>query len=357
LRTVYHRTDEELIKDISGFLTELFDKFLYTNSVLFYILQIQKTADKYHIRGRIHRIIIHNEFTLDRRKYTRKYIEFPNNEVILSYVQESRGIRIEEYKRHINKLTPKEWEKYWKERRLRYRSKPVSEEKRLLINKKTYEYKVNKLQNMSPEDRHLFYKREYDNLQKRKQKYLHVFNMELKKALPKLRKYCRGLNCNNYEELVSETLLVAWEQHKKYRIGTNILTWLVNIAIKKNLVHLKKRRFSKEVLVDDFYFDDQFKQTLVSLFEPELDHVIEYKENERKKREELIIRCLNELPMNYRQYITLFSEGKSHVEIAELMGVKPTYSKTRLYMARSILSKKIKEEMEIVIRSCNGKEK
>jgi RNA polymerase sigma factor (sigma-70 family) len=356
MRTIYKRTQDELLSAVIGFLKELYEKFDYKSTVIFSELQIQETAKKYHIQGRIHRIIVRHEFVVSSdRRYTKRFPEFPNTEEILSYIEEAKELRNIEFLRSFNKLTKAEKHKYYANRYLRNKERwSVEDVKRL--NKLTYQYKLKKFATFTKEEIHEFYKKEYENQRKRKIKKLRVFNEELKKALPKVRNFCKGLDHNHYEDLIQETLLTAWTIKDKYKRGTNISAWLIGIAINKNLNELKRRTNSKEVLVADYYSESIFRESF-DYFEPELLHIIEQREKDKNKREQIIINCLNSLPENFRRYITLFSEGKTHREISEEMNVTPNYSKTRLYMARNLLAKEIKKRLKIDIRSVNGTEK
>ena len=59
---------------------------------------------------------------------------------------------------------------------------------------------------------------------------------------------------------------------------------------------------------------------------------------------EEIAQLLGQLPTGYRTVINLYAvEGKSHKEIAAILGIKPDTSASQLHRARNLLAKMVKE--------------
>ena len=102
--------------------------------------------------------------------------------------------------------------------------------------------------------------------------------------------------------------------------------WLSKIAVNESLLFLREqKRFQN----DDELLETGIEESL------EMDIDIDY---------ELCLKLVRELPTGYRSVFNLFViEGYSHKEIAELLGIAESASRSQLTRARNILKKKIKK--------------
>jgi len=311
------RTKEELLKDISNFLEELFQKFNTgepEQRLMTKHLQIQRTASKYQIQGRIHRCIIRNEFNVEHRRYKRNYLTFPNTEILESYIKEAYDIRYIEY--------IKNKEKYWH----------IHDQILALRKKKKYEKQILKA------------------------KLHNGFNIEFLDAMPKLTSYCKKL-CRNefYKDLVNETYIRAESIFNQYKPNTNMSAWLIEIAININAGNNKKyaREAKRFVFVPDY--DELLEKLLNEPYELELREIegeIQYPENTI----ETIQTCIENLSEIHKQHLMLFANGKSHQEIADILGIAPRYSITRLRNIRIQLAKNIELKLPgVKIKTASNK--
>lgn len=113
----------------------------------------------------------------------------------------------------------------------------------------------------------------------------------------------------------------------KYRGSGSMEAWVVRIAVKESL---------------------KFLRTMVQyeLLQPDYD-VIDDSEDDPSVRDippNIIRQMLNRLPTGYRTVLNLYVfEGKSHQEIARLLGIKKDSSASQLLRAKSMLAQMIRK--------------
>jgi RNA polymerase sigma-70 factor (ECF subfamily) len=134
------------------------------------------------------------------------------------------------------------------------------------------------------------------------------------------------------EDLVSDTILRAFERWEQYELGSNIRAWLFTI-----LYHLfvsRGRRIdSREVPLEDA--DGRARFPLVSEADPEgrfYDSIVD----------DEIARAIDALPPQYRSAVVLSDvHGFRYAELAEILGVPEGTAKSRLFRGRRILQRKL----------------
>lgn len=113
-----------------------------------------------------------------------------------------------------------------------------------------------------------------------------------------------------------------------YRGEGSLKAWMTRVAVNMSINFLKKS--GRLALVRD----DQVEARLVADEEPDADGVPPGALQE----------MIKSLPDGYRAVLNLYVfEDKSHKEIAEILGIKPTSSASQLYHAKALMAKKIKE--------------
>lgn len=132
-------------------------------------------------------------------------------------------------------------------------------------------------------------------------------------------------------DICQEIWLAVWRNLAGFRGGAKFTTWLHPIATRKALDHLRKRRrwfdrflpFTREDLVaDDSVRPDEAG-------------------DERRER---LHRVLNALPPMQRTVLALREvQGLSYDEISRAVGIPAGTVMSRLYHARRLLAKKLKE--------------
>lgn len=129
------------------------------------------------------------------------------------------------------------------------------------------------------------------------------------------------------EDALQEAFLSAFKNLGSYRAEATFGAWLKRIVVNKSINILKKR--SHELMGDDETWD-----------------VAEEKEEESVYMEGLTVdrvkRAIEELPDGYRAVLSLYLlEGYDHQEIAEIMNISESTSKSQLNRAKAKLKEKL----------------
>ena len=113
----------------------------------------------------------------------------------------------------------------------------------------------------------------------------------------------------------------------KYRGSGSLEAWVVRIAVNESLKFLRTK-------------------VQYELLQPDYD-VIDDSEDDPSVRDippDILRKMLNRLPTGYRTVLNLYVfEGKSHQEIARLLGIKKDSSASQLVRAKSMLAQMIRK--------------
>jgi RNA polymerase sigma-70 factor (ECF subfamily) len=135
------------------------------------------------------------------------------------------------------------------------------------------------------------------------------------------------------EDLVSDTLLRAFERWEQYRLGTNIRAWLFTI-----LYHVfvsRKRRIDAREVQPHEDSDGWSAHEAVGDADPEGTFYDSFLDEE-------ITRAIAALPDEYRSAVLLSDvQGLRYAEIAEALHVPEGTVKSRLFRGRRILQRKL----------------
>jgi RNA polymerase sigma-70 factor (ECF subfamily) len=136
------------------------------------------------------------------------------------------------------------------------------------------------------------------------------------------------------EDLVSDTLLRAFERWEQYRLGTNIRAWLFTI-----LYHVfvsRKRRVDAREVPRHEEPDGWTGPEPVGDANPEGTFFDSFLDEE-------ITRAIAALPPEYRSAVVLSDvQGLRYAEIAEVLRVPEGTVKSRLFRGRRILQRKLR---------------
>jgi len=126
------------------------------------------------------------------------------------------------------------------------------------------------------------------------------------------------------QDALQEAFISAFRNLESYRGDASFGSWIKKIVINKAINVLKKRKW--EVMPDHEEFD-------VAIEEPEQEYLPELSVDKVRQ-------CIELLPDGYRSVLLLYLlEGYDHQEIAEIMGITESTSKSQLNRAK----KKLKE--------------
>ena len=135
------------------------------------------------------------------------------------------------------------------------------------------------------------------------------------------------------EDLVSDTMLRAFELWQQYRLGSNIRAWLFTI-----LYHLfvsKRRRIVAREVPAPQDEDGWAVYDAVGEADPEgafFDGLLD----------DEVVRAVEALPNEYRAAVVLSDlQGLRYAEVAQVLGVPEGTVKSRLFRGRRILQRKL----------------
>ncbi len=134
------------------------------------------------------------------------------------------------------------------------------------------------------------------------------------------------------EDIVSETIVRAFDHWEQYRLGTNARAWLFTI-----LYHVfvnRRRNDSREV----FYAD-------IDEVGPHVEHAVDADpEGEFYDAivDDEVTRAIDSLPAHYREAVMLSDVHEfRYAEIAVILGVPEGTAKSRLFRGRRMLQRKL----------------
>src|SRR4051812_1820532 len=140
------------------------------------------------------------------------------------------------------------------------------------------------------------------------------------------------------EDLVSDTVLRAFERWDQYRLGTNIRAWLFTI-----LYHLfvsRKRRIDAREVPEGDGESGWDTQNAVGEADPEGRFYDSFLDDE-------IVRAINALPDDYRTAVVLSDIRElRYAEIAQILDIPEGTVKSRLFRGRRILQGKLRDYAE-----------
>jgi RNA polymerase sigma-70 factor, ECF subfamily len=145
------------------------------------------------------------------------------------------------------------------------------------------------------------------------------------------------------EDLVSDTVLRAFERWEQYRLGTNIRAWLFTI-----LYHLfvsRKRRIDSREVPESDTGPGCSTRDAIGDADPERTFYDSFLDDE-------IVRAIDALPDEYRTTVVLSDiQELRYAEIAEILGIPEGTVKSRLFRGRRLLQRQLRgyaEEMGYV---------
>jgi RNA polymerase sigma-70 factor (ECF subfamily) len=140
------------------------------------------------------------------------------------------------------------------------------------------------------------------------------------------------------EDLVSDTVLRAFERWEQYRLGTNIRAWLFTI-----LYHLfvsRKRRIDAREVSEGDGESGWSTRDAIGEADPEGRFYDSFLDDE-------IVRAIDSLPDEYRSAVVLSDiQELRYAEIAQILGIPEGTVKSRLFRGRRLLQRKLRDYAE-----------
>ena len=141
-----------------------------------------------------------------------------------------------------------------------------------------------------------------------------------------------GGDKSSAEDILQESFITIFNKIDAYRFEGSFEGWLKRITVNTAINYLRKQHRQYFSSIDEQeYFDPAAYGT---------DVVSQMSEKE-------ILECIQNLPEGYRTVFNLFVvEGYKHKEIAEMLGVTESTSRTQLAKARKALQSDIMRKYE-----------
>ncbi|RYE90772.1 MAG: RNA polymerase sigma factor [Cytophagaceae bacterium] len=131
------------------------------------------------------------------------------------------------------------------------------------------------------------------------------------------------------EDVLQESFLSAFRELSGYKGDSSFGAWLKRIVVNKSINCLRQRRLQL-VPLEDFHHDAAPPEAAVPHSRDE--------EDDMQYRADVLRRCIQELPDGYRIVLSLYLlEGYDHLEIAGILGITESTSKSQYSRARTRL--------------------
>ena len=139
---------------------------------------------------------------------------------------------------------------------------------------------------------------------------------------------CRYVNDEMIaEDVMIEGFLRVFGKIDQFNEEGSFEGWIRRIMVNEALGHLRKQKRIPEDAMSD-----------------EVANIPDYALADQNLNEQELLELIGELPAGYRTVFNLYAiEGYSHSEIAELMGINESTSKSQLHRARALLQKMVSD--------------
>lgn len=155
-----------------------------------------------------------------------------------------------------------------------------------------------------------------------------LYETHAPKMLSVCRQYVRDLQFA--EDVMINGFVKVYRHLHTYRFEGSFEGWIRRIMIREAISFLRKKQF---VVFDDEALENQSE--LEISFDSDFDS-------------EYIQELIDELPEGYKMVFVLYVvEGYKHQEIAEMLDITESTSKSQLFKARRLLREKLKEQNRI----------
>lgn len=159
------------------------------------------------------------------------------------------------------------------------------------------------------------------------------FSLMVEREASPLRNYAYQLtrNVEDANDLVQETMLKAFTYHNRFMEGTNLKGWLYTI-MKNSFINNYRRLVKRNTFIDStdntYYLDAPSHVTI--------------NEGEIKFLKKDLAEAIETLPPDLKKTFTMNVKGFKYHEIAEVLNIPIGTVKTRIFVARRILRKRLK---------------
>jgi len=129
------------------------------------------------------------------------------------------------------------------------------------------------------------------------------------------------------EDVMVEGFLRVFSKIDQFSGEGSFEGWIRRIMVNEALGHIRKQKRIPEDAMSD-----------------EAENIPDYACADQNLNAEELLNLIGELPVGYRTVFNLYAiEGYAHSEIAELMGITESTSKSQLHRARALLQKMVSD--------------
>lgn len=174
-----------------------------------------------------------------------------------------------------------------------------------------------------------FYKNERQLIKKAIDGNKEAQRMLYAKHAPKMLSVCRQYvkDIHFAEDIMIQGFVKMFNHLESFKFQGSFEGWVRRIMIRESISFLRKQQF---VVYDDEVFENN--QISSSEFSSDLDT-------------EHIQQLIDALPQGYKMVFVLYTiEGYKHQEIAEMLEISESTSKTQLFKARKMLQENLKKQ-------------
>ncbi|MEO2128155.1 MAG: RNA polymerase sigma factor [Christiangramia sp.] len=127
------------------------------------------------------------------------------------------------------------------------------------------------------------------------------------------------------EDLYQEIVFQLWKSYDSFKEFSKLSTWMYRVAMNTAIYHLKKSQ----------------RNIGTTSIDPMVERITEQQDHSEEEKLQLLHDQIQQLNLLEKGIILLFLEGKSHDEIAEIIGITKTNVGTKI----SRIKKKLKSRL------------
>lgn len=132
------------------------------------------------------------------------------------------------------------------------------------------------------------------------------------------------------KDLYQEIVYQLWKSFGSFHEQSKLSTWMYRVALNTAIFHLKKKKKRPDTIP----------------FELEMDRLTDESDKAEEDRIKLLYEHIQQLNLLEKGIILLFLEGKSHEEIAEIVGISISNVGTKISRIKEKLKSQIKKNTD-----------
>ncbi len=150
-------------------------------------------------------------------------------------------------------------------------------------------------------------------------------------------------------DLTQEIFIKIYENLAQFRGQSHIYTWIYRIALNHITNYLKSQKRLRWKTFLNIDLIDALRGKIPESSKSFIDEAGPHSRLEKKEREKIIWKLIQELPVQQRVSLILHRyEGYSYKEIADLLGISMNAVESRIYRAKQALAKKLEKWQKLI---------